>query len=157
MQLSKDFSLEEMILSDAAARHGIDNRPNEAAKENLETLCVELLQPIRDEIDSPILINSGYRAPALNRLINGAPNSQHMEGKAADIICPGISPVRLFKMISGMGIPFDQLILEKGPRSTWVHISYSVDNLRGARLIATFPEGGGVRYQKISKASVEAL
>jgi uncharacterized protein YcbK (DUF882 family) len=39
--------------------------------------------------DKPIIISSGYRCRVYNKAINGAPNSQHMYGKAADIIMQG--------------------------------------------------------------------
>lgn len=42
--------------------------------------------------DKPIIITSGYRCPAHNKAVNGAPRSQHLYGRAADIIVPGVDP-----------------------------------------------------------------
>ena len=42
--------------------------------------------------DKPIIIRSGYRCPAHNKAVNGADDSQHMYGRAADIIINGVSP-----------------------------------------------------------------
>lgn len=54
-------------------------------EQNLETLVRKVLDPLRMDMGYPIHVNSGYRCPALNKVINGAKNSQHMKGMAADI------------------------------------------------------------------------
>ena len=46
---------------------------------------VECLQRVRDIVDVPIIINSGYRCPAHNKAIKGSQQSRHMLGLAADI------------------------------------------------------------------------
>lgn len=48
---------------------------------------VSALEQLRSLIDRPIRIVSGYRCPDHNRLVGGAPNSYHTQGKAADIVC----------------------------------------------------------------------
>ena len=44
MQLSRNFSLQELIKSDTAIRKGIDNNPNADQVEKLKTLCEKILQ-----------------------------------------------------------------------------------------------------------------
>ena len=40
---------------------------------------------MREAWGSPLLVNSWYRPPDINRAVGGASNSQHLYGKAADI------------------------------------------------------------------------
>lgn len=61
------------------------------AQENLQVLA-EQLEVIREHFNAPVTINSGYRSEAHNAKIGGEPNSQHLLGKAADIVVEGISP-----------------------------------------------------------------
>ena len=48
MQLTRNFSLSELIKSDTAIRKGIDNNPNADQIEKLKLLCENILQPVRD-------------------------------------------------------------------------------------------------------------
>jgi len=61
----------------------------EDVKQNIVKLASQL-QIIRDVVDSPIKINSGFRCENLNRSIGGAKRSQHLIGKAADIVVAGL-------------------------------------------------------------------
>ena len=53
---------------------------------------VNQLQTIRDVIKTPIQINSAYRCSKHNKVINGSVSSQHILGKAADIVVRGYDP-----------------------------------------------------------------
>ena len=66
MQLTKNFSLEELCSSDTATEHGIKNIPNANVIKNLSNLAVNVLQPLRDWFKGPITIKSGYRCKTLN-------------------------------------------------------------------------------------------
>ena len=48
MRLSQNFTLAELIKSQTAERKSINNNPNEDNIENLQRLCNEILQPIRN-------------------------------------------------------------------------------------------------------------
>lgn len=61
------------------------------AQDNLKILA-EQLEVLREHFQKPIKINSGYRSTKYNAKIGGAENSQHLLGKAADIVIEGISP-----------------------------------------------------------------
>jgi len=128
MQLSPHFTLAEMTRSDVALRLGIDNGAPLDAIERLKALCAAVLEPVRLR-HGPLVVNSGYRCPALNRAIGGAAESQHMRGEAADIEAAesGVSNYTLACWIRDR-CPFDQVILEcyqpGKPRSGWVHVSY---------------------------------
>ena len=83
--LSPHFKLSEFVVSETASRHGIDNTPPEEAVENLRRLCQGTLEPLREALQLPVVITSGYRTKALNdRLAHSSERSQHMQGCAAD-------------------------------------------------------------------------
>lgn len=52
---------------------------------------VKTLQMIRDHFGKPVSVTSGYRSPAYNIRVNGARNSYHVKGMAADINVTGVS------------------------------------------------------------------
>ena len=129
MQLSTYFSLEELTFSSTGARLGIDNTPSQEIIDNLKNLAIYVLDPIRILIGVPIHIDSGYRCPELNAAVGGASNSQHLEGKAADMIVPGHTVLNINRIIKNpsLNIPFDQLINEYG---RWNHVSYNGAQVR---------------------------
>lgn len=132
--MSKNFSLTELTQSDTAVKKGIKNIPDFEQCCNLEALIDNVLQPLRDKWGKPIKINSGFRSLALNKAVGGAATSSHMKGEAADITTGnGFENKKLFDLVQQMGLPFDQLISEKGERNapSWIHISYSRTRNRG--------------------------
>ena len=52
---------------------------------------IEILETIRNHFNAPVTVNSGYRTPSWNSKVNGAPNSYHCKGMAADIVVKGHS------------------------------------------------------------------
>jgi hypothetical protein len=142
MQLSANFSLEEMTKSQAALRLRINNTPPPAAVEALRALCVNVLQPARDQF-GPLIVSSGYRCPRLNAVIGGARLSQHMSGEAADIEALKASNLDLARWLE-KHLKFDQLILEYHtpgePSSGWVHVSWRANANRNQVLTVT-PRG----------------
>ena len=121
-KLSEHFTLEEMILSQTAARKDIDNTPTPAIVVNLR-LTVATLEDIRTLLGVPILVSSGYRSPALNKAVGGSKISAHMQGLAADFTAPGFGTVlQVARKIAASEIAYDQLIYEFG---SWVHIGLS--------------------------------
>ena len=75
MQLTKNFSLSEMVKSETALRHGLDNTPGETEIENLKALCENVLQPIRDAFGKGVKVNSGFRHPDVNAAVGGSKTS----------------------------------------------------------------------------------
>ena len=72
MKLSKNFSLKEMTKSQTALRRGIDNEPGDEEEANLQQLCEQVLQKVRDHFGKPVTVNSGYRSSELNKAIGGS-------------------------------------------------------------------------------------
>jgi len=62
------------------------------------------LQAIRDHTGKPVAINSGYRSAAWNTAINGAPNSLHTKGMAADIVIRGMTPLEVASLAHDLGL-----------------------------------------------------
>lgn len=141
INLTEHFTLKEMI---ASAKHPeIKNVPNEKQIENLKRVCSWLedlrkvyntVYPSADGKEQPILINSGFRAPALNYVIGGATKSNHLQGCAADINCPGKSANEravmalryaclLLEIAEIRGEKFDELIIERRGATWWVHFA----------------------------------
>ena len=113
MNLTKNFSLEEMVFSDIANVKKIANVPDAIQTANLKALCEKVLQPARDKLGKAIHVNSGFRSPVLNIAVNGAKNSQHQLGEAADITMGSKEANKmLFAVIEQLG-NYDQLIDEK--------------------------------------------
>lgn len=121
MQLTPNFSLKEFRQH---SYHGFgavdvptDYRPN------IKDLCIHVLQPVRDKIQRPITITSGYRSPAYNRAVGGVWGSQHCWGRAADITTAGIPPTRLARIILDMYNADDiPLLGGLGTYKTFVHV-----------------------------------
>jgi zinc D-Ala-D-Ala carboxypeptidase len=128
MQLTKHFTLEELLESQTARRWGIKEQfnPPEGVIDNLKLLCVNILEPLRKYIGRPIVISSGYRCAEVNKRVGGQPTSQHLKGQAADIHALGMTNADLFWAVKEVGLPFSQEIWEFGTKvePAWVHVSY---------------------------------
>jgi len=132
LNLSAHFTLEELTISQNAARLGLDNTPGPDIIANLRRTALGL-ELVRALTGAPIIISSGYRSPLVNKAVGGATKSQHLTGQAADITAPGFgTPEQLVSAIVGSTIPFDQCILEFG---AWCHISFVTDAPRRQALI----------------------
>lgn len=136
MNLTENFTLEELIESQTATRFGINNNPSQAVKNNL-TVLAEGLEKVRKLLGHPMLITSGFCCMELNRKIGGSDKSAHMMGYAADFVCPKFgTPKQIVDLIKKNGIQLDQCIEE----GTWVHISFA-PAMRNQFLKATFRNG----------------
>ena len=124
MKLSKNFSLEEMCRSNTASVRGLPNVPNAEQVKNLQQLCENVLQPLRDHLGKPVVINSGFRSQAVNMAVGGAKNSQHTKGEAADIKCKDYPYAKEIYTWIMDNLKFDQVILERKGKAVWVHVSF---------------------------------
>lgn len=124
-QLSEHFTLAEAVLSQEAARKGIDNScPTPAIIATASKTAVKM-EKVRVVLgNKPILINSWIRCLQLNRALGSKDDSQHVKGEAVDFICPAFgTPTDICKELVKQKVllNWDQLILEH----SWVHISWS--------------------------------
>ena len=130
MKLSEHFGLAELCKT----RTGIENVPNEAQMENLKRVCrwLERLRKrwnyLYGEGDDPIIINSGFRSPEVNKAVGGVPTSNHLTGCAVDIRCIGMEQALRYASIlldiSDMSREdFDELLIEQKRSVVWIHFA----------------------------------
>ncbi|WVR18096.1 endolysin [Burkholderia phage Bm1] len=138
MNLTPHFTLEEMTKTST----GIDNTPTPGIVATL-THTANQMEGIRSVLgDLPIIVNSGYRSPAVNRAVGGVPTSQHQSGQAVDFVCPKFgTPEAIARKIIASGFVFDQIIME----GTWVHISFVQSGPNRRQPLRSLP-GGGYAY-----------
>lgn len=142
------FTFAELCKSDTATKHGIANVPSLQERENLIALVENVLDPLRESLGRPIIVTSGYRSPALNKVTRGAANSQHMRGEAVDIVVSGLKPFQICNTVLTNKIPFDQMIDEF---DRWVHISYRRDGKNRGQYLMANKVKGATRYREIMR------
>ena len=130
INLSEHFTLAELTKT----KSGIDNVPNEAQVENLKRVCRWLEQLRRrwnnlyGDGDDPIIINSGFRSPEVNRAVGGSATSNHLTGCAVDIRVAGIEQAlryaALLLDIADLNREdFDELLIEQKGSVIWLHFA----------------------------------
>ena len=125
MKLSQHFELGELTKSSHAE---VYNVPSHQAIENLKRVC-EWLEELRSRAGQPIVINSGYRSPQLNKKVGGAATSNHLTGCAVDIRVAGIEQalryaVILLDIADEGGKDFDEILIERNRYGAmWVHFA----------------------------------
>ena len=149
-RLSDHFTLGELTKTNTK----IKNVPNEAQVENLKRLCGWLEQLrrrptpspslLREGSEEPIIINSGYRSPEVNKAVGGVATSNHLTGCAVDIHVTGLEQLihyasTLLDISDERQEDFDELLLERSPKGTyWLHFAVRPSgNRRKVRLIQT--------------------
>ena len=147
MILSKNFTLQEFTKSVTAIRNDIDNSPNAEHIRNIQLLVKFVLQPLREGLNKPIRITSGYRSESLNKLIKGSKRSQHCKGQAADLqfrVDGVMDNKAIWDKVIELGLPFDQMINEF--EYSWIHISYNEEYNRKS-LLEAYKENGRTKYK----------
>ena len=141
---SPNFSMDELTHSDTAARHGIDNTPNENEKDNLYKLAMELENVRKLLNNKPIFCSSGYRCLALNELLGSKRTSAHIKGLATDFTCRQFgTPNEIVFALINSDIPYDQVILEF---DRWVHLSFCEDEKTPRRQALVINKEGTMIY-----------
>ena len=120
MNITPNFTLDELTASESAERNGWDNTPNDAELENLKRLA-DFLEQVKVVLGGkPIIINSAFRSKKVNDSVGSKDTSQHRIGCAADIRVPGMTPDEVVRKVIASGIGYDQVIREF---DRWTHIS----------------------------------
>lgn len=150
MHLTPHFTLAELTASATARARGLDNTPGPEAIARLQHLA-ELLERVRTHLGVPIIITSGYRAPAVNQAVGSVATSDHVQGRAADIVAPGYgTPLQIARslapLVSVLGI--GQLIYEHVGGKAWVHVSTRVPDKPANRVITITGRGAQLGIQE---------
>ena len=91
---------------------------NSCGRDTVDVELIELLEDILTHFNRAVTVTSGHRCKAFNAEIGGAKDSQHLYGRAADIIVSEVSPVVVVAFINGL-YPDKYGI---GTYSKWVHV-----------------------------------
>jgi uncharacterized protein YcbK (DUF882 family) len=130
MKLSEHFGLAELCKT----RTGIENVPNEEQVDNLRRVC-RWLEKLRKrwndlygEGDDPIIINSGFRSPEVNKAVGGVATSNHLTGCAVDIRCIGMEQaLRYASILLDLSDlkkeDYDELLIEQKRNVIWIHFA----------------------------------
>lgn len=139
MKLTEHFTLEEMTKRKNLA---LDNTPTGEALENMKRVCW-WLEMLREEWnkrygdgDDPVIVNSGYRSPAVNKAAGGVATSNHLTGCAVDIRVGGKEQLLRYAVIlldisDEAQEPFDELLLEEENGKLWLHFAVRPKANRG--------------------------
>lgn len=116
IKLSEHFMLSEFL----KLKKYPENKPTVQQISNMIYGCRNLLEPARQAIGCPIIINSGFRNADVNRRVGGVKNSQHLQGCAADIRPQ--DPIQFQHLVDFLKTYelTDQLLTGNG----WLHISW---------------------------------
>ena len=156
MQLSRNFSLQELTKSDTAIRKGIDNEPNADQIDKLKMLCENVLQPVRDHFGR-VKVTSGFRSPQLCQAIGSVVTSQHARAEAVDFEVIGVDNAEVADWVK-MNCETDQLILEYytpgEPNSGWIHASWVPFQPR-AQYMTAYREDKKTKYKPITGKAVD--
>ena len=117
-----NFTFSELIKTDT----GLDNTPSDMnVIRNLVRLS-EFLQIIRNELQLPIIVNSGYRSKEVNEAVGGVLSSYHVKGLAADIKCADMD--KLLAVLHSHLMEIDQLgIYYNSTTQLWFHVGLAED------------------------------
>lgn len=121
MKLSKHFSFEELTTTSKA---NLLKKNKEKAQENITSILslAFFAEQIREFIEVPMVVTSGYRCAELNKAIGGVSGSQHVFFQALDFIPKGITIDECFDKIRNSKLVYGQLIKEKSGKSVWIHV-----------------------------------
>ena len=144
IRLSEHFTLGEVCKTNHKTNDG--NVPPHSAIVNLTNLCENWLEDLRYSTnvlyrgegrgargerlpEQPIIINSGYRSPEVNKLAGGSLTSNHLTGCAVDIRCEDIVQAlryanTLLDIADGSKRDFDELFIERNKQGRfWIHFA----------------------------------
>ena len=138
-KLSEHFKLGEMTKS--SSHPEVYNIPSHEAIANLKRVC-GWLEVLRERYGIPIIINSGYRSPQLNKKIGGVAGSNHLTGCAVDIRVLGMEQLIRYAAIlldyaDESKQDFDELLIERNRYGAiWLHFAVrSFSNRRKVNII----------------------
>lgn len=121
------FTLEEFTRSSAAKKLKIDNTPSDEVIRNIEYGVQMVLDPLRRMLQTPIIINSGYRCSELNKAVGGVSNSWHTKGNAADIRVKNEEEAKAIFQVLKTLPSVDTVLFEHSANSIWMHVQWDME------------------------------
>ena len=95
---------------------------------NARRLAETCLEPVRNRINRPLIVNSWYRSRKYNAQVGGKRTSQHIRGEAVDLRldadCWKIQLAQLVPLFKTYA-DYDQMIVESSPTAHWLHVSHT--------------------------------
>lgn len=134
--ITPHFTLEELCQTETDH----PNIPRGPIRERLWHVAFNMESVRRILGDKPVIITSGYRSPAVNALVGGVPDSDHVLGYACDFHRPGMRPFEIVDRIDKSPLFFAQMINEQ--EKGVVHLSFNP--LKPIREVLTLTETGYV-------------
>lgn len=125
MKITEHFLYEELVRSDYAINHRIENKPNKKQLANIVKLCKRVLEPVRLEFGKPIFVTSGFRSGYVNKAVGGVYGSYHMRGLAADIVTLDDADLDTLFNILKKNQYVDLVLLEHKGSARWIHVQTS--------------------------------
>ena len=118
-KIGEYFWYSEMVRSETAERHRIDNTPPPEAMSNA-CYTAQVADCIREDLGLPMVVTSWFRAPKVNKKAGGSSTSDHMNGHTFDFCVPGKKLQEVFDFIRD-NYHYDQIGINK--RRNYIHYS----------------------------------
>lgn len=137
VRLSLRFTVKEFCFSQTAARYGLDNRLPVRLLSNAR-LCVQMVHDCERALQARFVLTSGYRSPALCKLLGSSEKSYHCQALAVDGRFDGVPMLEACRQLSDSSFQ----IVEIEAKQTQLHLAYGPYSAR--RLFQQFVSGGPV-------------
>jgi hypothetical protein len=127
-QITEHFTMSEVCKTNK----NLENIPTPLQMVNIQSLLNNVLEPIRNQFNTPITCSSIFRSNAVNNAVGGVKTSHHLCNNgyvACDIkIVEGHKLSEVYEYIKD-NLEFCELIWEKGndEEPAWIHVSYNIN------------------------------
>lgn len=128
----KNFKAHEFLKSDTADKLGIDNTPNQD-QFTCGIKIADKAQEIRDAVNIPMIITSGFRCPQLNKAVRGSSRSKHMKFLAIDFVFKNLTPEEGVLKIKESGVSVDKCFIEH----SCIHVQICEDSSKNRNFFGT--------------------
>lgn len=130
----KYFTIKELTKSATAEKYKLENLAANEVVENLTTLVDTVLDPLREAWGDPIKLTCAYRSKEVNKKVGGHPNSHHIYGCAADIVCLEKDQDRMMRLL--IANPHVDLC-QNYPDRNFIHVNIARPEEKPRRLART--------------------
>lgn len=134
----KYFTIKELTKSATAEKYKLENLATNEVVENLIKLTELVLDPLREQLGRPVELTCAYRNKKVNAKVGGHPNSHHIYGCAADIVCLAQDQDRMMAIL--MKNPHVDLC-QNYPDRNFIHVNIARPGEKPRRLAMTQYKG----------------